>query len=128
VVFHVDLRGSYADMGRQQGLILRKAGFGLPPPNPKMLRFGRQCEELVAHHAPELVEEMHAAAEAAGVDYDAFLTLTLTVPLDPDDVPACTVVAVLPERTADGRTIVGRNYDFSTTCRKDRRRSIGPIP
>jgi len=120
-LFHVDLRGSYADMGRQQGLILRQAGFGLPPPEPlcpsgtgqaKMLRFARRCEELVARHAPELVEEMHALAEAAEVDYDALMTLTLTVPFDPDDVPACTVVAVLPERTVDGRTIAGRNYDF----------------
>ncbi len=117
---HVDLRGTHAEMGRQQGLILREAGFGLPPPEPKMLRFARQCEELVARHAPELLEEMHGVADAAEVDYDAFMTLTLTVPFDPDDVPdlcrmslpACTVLAVLPERTADGRTIVGRNYDF----------------
>jgi len=119
-MYHVDLRGSYAEMGQQQGLILRESGFGLPSPEPKMLRFARQCEELVARHAPELLEEMHAAAEAAAVDYDAFMTLTLTIPFDPDDVPdlcrmslpACTVLAVLPERTTDGRMLVGRNFDF----------------
>ncbi len=117
---HVDLHGSYTEMGRQQGLLLREVGFGLPPPDPKMLHFARQCEELVARHAPELLEEMHAVAEAAGVDYDAFMTLTLTVPFDQDDVPdlcrmslpACTVLAVMPERTVDGRMIVGRNFDF----------------
>jgi predicted choloylglycine hydrolase len=109
---HTDLRGTYTEMGRQQGLILRQSGFSLPPPDPKMLRFARHCEELVARHAPELLEEMHSVAEAAEVDYDVFMTLTLTAPFDVDDVPACTVLAVLPERTNDRRTIVGRNYDF----------------
>jgi len=109
---HVDLRGTYAEMGRQQGLILRASGFDLPPPDPNMLHFARRCEELVARHAPELLDEMHGLAEAAGVDYDAVMTMTLTAPFDAEDVHACTVLAVLPERTADGRTIVGRNYDF----------------
>ena len=77
---NVDLRGSYAQMGRQQGLLLREAGFGLPPPDPRMLRFARQCEELVGRHAPELLEEMQAVGGAAEVDHDALMTLTLTMP------------------------------------------------
>lgn len=59
-MYHVDLRGSYAEMGRQQGLILREAGFGLPPPEPKMLRFARRCEELVTRRrlsVPEPVRD-----------------------------------------------------------------------
>ncbi len=44
----VDLRGAYAEMGRQQGLILRESGFGLPPPDPKILHFARHRQELVA--------------------------------------------------------------------------------
>jgi len=115
----VQLRGSYRQMGHQQGRPLRETGFNLPPPDPKMLRFARQCEELVGQFAPELLDEVHRLAEASEVDYAALLTVMLTAPYDASEVPAeavlaagCTVLAVLPERTVDGRPIVGRNYDY----------------
>lgn len=108
----LELRGSCVDMGRQQGLALR--GLPLPPPDARMVRFARQCEEALAEHAPELLEELRAVAEAGELEHEPFLTLSTTAPFDPADVPAsnCTVVAVLPERTTDGRPIVGRNFDF----------------
>lgn len=111
---HIELRGTYEDMGRQHGRVMKQLGVQLPPAGGKMLRLAKQCEALMAHHAPELLEELRGLGEAAGWDYDDLLTLSLTVPYDPDDVPeaACTVVAVLPERTVDGKPIVGRNYDF----------------
>jgi len=106
----IELRGSYEQMGRQQGRPLK--GITLPPPEPKMLRFAKQCEEVVGQYAPELLDEMRGLAEAAELDYDALMTLTLTAPFDPAEVPGCSVLAVTPERSADGRPIVGRNYDY----------------
>jgi len=108
----LELRGSYTDIGRQQAPPLR--GWDLGPADPRQLCFARRCEELMARHAPELLDEIRGIAEAAGLDYDALLTFTVTIPFDADEMPAgsCTVLAVLPERTVDGRTIVGRNYDF----------------
>ncbi|MDY7041296.1 MAG: C45 family peptidase, partial [Chloroflexota bacterium] len=106
----IELHGSYEEMGRQQGRPLK--GMTLSPPDPKMLRFAKQCEEVVGQYAPELLDEIRGLAEAAGVDYDALMTMILTVPFDPAEVPGCSVLAVLPERTADGRPIVGRNYDY----------------
>jgi hypothetical protein len=109
-VHQIELRGSYEQMGRQQGRPLK--GITLPLPDPKMLRFAKQCEEIVRQYAPELLDEMQGLAEAAEVDYDALMTLTLTVSFDPAEVPGCTVLAVMPERTADDCLIVGRNYDY----------------
>ena len=106
----IELRGSYEEMGRQQGRPLK--GMTLPPSDPRMLRFAKQCEEIVGQHAPELLDEIRGLAEAAEVSYDALMTMILTVPFDPEELPACSVLAVLPERTADGSPIVGRNYDF----------------
>ncbi len=106
----IEVRGSYEEMGRQQGRSLK--GMLLPPPDPTMLRFAKQCEEVVGQYAPELLDEIRGLAEAAEVGYDALMTLTLTAPFDLEEVRACSVLAVLPERTADGRAIVGRNYDF----------------
>lgn len=108
------LGGSYEEIGIQQGHLLRQMGAQLPPPDLKMLRFARQCREVMAQYAPELLEELQALGAAAGLDDDALLTLSLTAPFDPDDVPAaaCSIVAVLPERTVDGQPIIGRNFDF----------------
>jgi hypothetical protein len=108
----VELRGGYQEMGRQQGTPLQ--GWDLGAPEPKALRFAKQCEEQIGRYAPELLEEIRGVATAADLDYDALLTFTITIPFDPAEIPtgSCTVLAVLPEHTADGRTIVGRNYDY----------------
>lgn len=110
----LELCGTYEEIGWQQGQVLKKAGFALPPANPQMLQFAWQCREIMARVAPELLEELHGLSVAAEVDEVALLTLSLTAPFDPEDLPlpACTVLAALPERTADGRLLVGRNYDF----------------
>jgi predicted choloylglycine hydrolase len=108
----VELRGSYEEMGRQQGRPLKQIGLTFPPPEPKTLRFAKQCEEIVSQYAPELLNEMRGLAEGARLEYDTLMTMILTAPFEPQDVPSCTVLAVAPERTADGHPIVGRNYDF----------------
>jgi len=108
----VELYGTYEQMGHQQGLPLKQIGMTLRPPDPKMLRFAKQCEQVVGQYAPELLDEIRGLAEAAELDYEAVLTPILTAPFEPQEIPSCTVLAVAPERTMDGRPIVGRNYDF----------------
>jgi hypothetical protein len=111
-MYQVELHGNYEEIGRQQGRPLKQMGLTFPPPDPKMLRFAKRCEEIVGQYAPEFLDEMRGLAEAAGLEYDTLMTMILTVPFNPQDVPSCTVLAVLPERTVDGHPIVGRNYDF----------------
>lgn len=108
------LRGTYREMGCRQGCLLKEAGFRVPPPEEKMLDFARRCGEHMDRFAPDLMEELIGISEGAGIDPDALLTLSITAPYDPDDVVTsmCTVVAVLPERTSCGHTLVGRNFDF----------------
>lgn len=110
----VTLRGSHREMGQQQGALLKRGGFRLPRPDERMRLFAGECRELMLLHCPELLDELEGVWESAGLDRDALLTLSITAPYDPDDLPhrACTVFAVLPGRTSDGRTIVGRNFDF----------------
>ncbi len=112
-MIHLDLTGDYAQIGEQHGQAINAGGdFTLSPPNPETLSFVRQCEEVMERFAPELLEEMQAFARAAGVDYDALATVSITAPLRTTGLPSCTVLALAPERTADGRLIFGRNYDF----------------
>lgn len=108
------LRGTPAQMGMQHGAMLAQTegGLILPPLNPALLPLAADCEKVAQQHTPRFVEEMGAFAEAANIPYDALMAVTLTIPLA-QTMPSCSVVAVLPERSATGQMMVGRNYDFS---------------
>lgn len=105
------LRGTPAQMGQQHGSLIGKLNIQLPPTSPEMQVLANDCEQLCLQHTPELVEEMQAFAAAANLPYDSFKQMMLTIALQ-QNIPSCSVVAVMPERTADGKLMVGRNYDF----------------
>ncbi len=108
----ITLRGTPAQMGAQHGAIMRQTGLQLPTAAPAMLKLAADCEQAALQHTPELVEEMSAFADAAQIAYEDLKTFTLTIPLQ-QTMPSCSVVAVLPERSAKGKLMVGRNYDFA---------------
>lgn len=111
-MYHLKLRGAYYEMGLKQGRSLKRGGLILPPPDKKMLDFAKRCEEIIGQYMPELLDEIHGVADGAEIEYDTLMTLTTTAPFAPDDVPGCSIVAVMPERTVDGRMIIGRNFDM----------------
>jgi len=45
-MYHSTLKGTYYEIGYQQGRALKRGGFTLPPPEKKRLRFAKQCEEM----------------------------------------------------------------------------------
>jgi len=108
---YVELKGTYYEMGLTQGLMLKKGGFKPPPLEHNRLRFACQCENAMNQHAPDLLEEIRGLAEGLGAGYESILTLALTAPYE-DALRGCTVIAVAPEKTREGRPLVGRNYDF----------------
>lgn len=108
----VTLRGTPAQIGAEHGAILGQIGLELPTPEPALLELARACELTAIEHTPELVEEMRAFAAAAKVPYDTLMTFVLTIPLQ-QTMPSCSVVAVLPERSENGKLMIGRNYDFA---------------
>lgn len=79
-----------------------------------MLCFARECEGIMESLAPELLEELRATGRSAGIDWDSLLTLSITAPLDPGELPlgSCTVVAVTPDRSTREKPLIGRNFDF----------------
>ena len=102
---HLNLGGSYYDMGYEYGGMLRKAGFRLPKISERRLAIGRGCQEAVRRFFPEALNEFKGISEAGGLDYDGLCAFGLTQ-FDVDQ--GCSIFAV-----ADGeRTMIGRNYDM----------------
>jgi predicted choloylglycine hydrolase len=118
-MYRAKLSGTYYEMGFEQGRSLKTGGFTLQPPDKKMLHFAKRCEEIIGQYMPELLDEIRGVADGAEIDYDTIMTLTTTAPFDPDEVPGCSIVAVMSERTVDGRTIIGRNFDMFEDVSKE---------
>jgi predicted choloylglycine hydrolase len=108
----ITLRGTPAQMGTQHGTIMAQTGLTLPPLDSGLRNLAAGCERIAIQHTPELVEEMRAFADSAHIDYKTLMAFTLTIPLQ-QTMPSCSVVAVLPGRSANGKLMIGRNYDFA---------------
>lgn len=108
-MYELTLQGTPAEMGRTHGALLRN----LPPlpMDPRWATIASASEACCREYVPEYIVETEALAEAAGQERDGFVAFTLCASLG-QTIPSCSVVAVLPERSATGRLLVGRNYDF----------------
>ncbi len=137
---HLTLKGTYKAMGAAHGQLMKHAGVNLPPAeafDPAGLL--PACLEITAREAPELLCEARALAKTAGIPEESLLALLLTAPLgqtQPKNLPTCSVVAITPNRSTSGHTLVGRNYDFTyaesrhtattyTTCPHGAHASLG---
>lgn len=78
---------------------------------------------FIRAYSPELLEELEGMAEGAGVSFDDLLTLnsrseamTLVkrAPSDEEELDGCSSVAVLPDATEDGHTVLAQNWDTYT--------------
>lgn len=102
------LAGTYYDVGVEYGTLLHASRFSLPPITPAQVGFAAKCEKRVAQHAPELLDELDGmiAGSRYHADHLKALALTLNIP------PACSIVAIAGQHTADGRPLFGRNHDW----------------
>lgn len=117
---HIDLGGSYYDMGCEYGETLRKVGFELPRVSDKRLRMGLACQEAVRKFFPEALEEFKGISDASGLDYDQLSAFGLTqFGVDKN----CSIFAV----TDGEKTLMGRNYDMFYNL-KDRCESYFTAP
>jgi predicted choloylglycine hydrolase len=101
--------GTHYQIGVEYGIQLRAARIPLPQVSQTRLKFATRCEPHVRDCAPELLDELAGVAEGSG--YDAARLTMIALALDAH--PACSVVAVAGQHTADGRTLVGRNHDWT---------------
>lgn len=109
----IHLKGNYAEMGESHGLVLKNLGMSLPPAEFfDQAGLLEPCIQIAERKAPELMLEARALAESAGLEERSVLALLLTAPLA-QTLPTCSLVAVTPERSASGRMLIGRNYDFT---------------
>jgi hypothetical protein len=98
----------YGNIGKQLGLIHKHTGHVLPEISESKREFAVACSKAVERHAPELLDEIDAAAKEAGWRRDSLLAEALAY----DYSEQCTVLAVSGEETTDGHPLFGRNHDW----------------
>ena len=89
---------------------------------PRARREADRYTGAIEHAAPGQLEEMRGIAEGAGLELGDVLAINVRTELlagarvDPSLAPrrsdGCTAVAVLPEATANGHTLLAQNWDW----------------
>jgi Acyl-coenzyme A:6-aminopenicillanic acid acyl-transferase len=111
-VAHVTASGSQADIGRALAVEAQRT-YGWTPALADPVK-ARARRAWFARHWPQHLARMRGAAEALGLDPDTdevYLDGAGGIPLG----SACSASFYPPAATADGRAVLGRNYDFFTT-------------
>ena len=102
------LEGTHRQIGGEYGMLLRSARVRLPKVSMTKRTFAEQCEPHVREHAPHLLDELDGIIEGSGYDPVRVKAAALAM----DAKPACSLVAVSGDHTADGNPIFGRNFDW----------------
>jgi hypothetical protein len=104
--------GSHREVGTQLGLALRdtiRRGLAEPTPPDEIVA---RCRQATIEHFPWVVEELDAAADAAGVDRLAFFgSMIEELQQAPATAGRCTDLVA---RSAEGHMLVAHNNDESS--------------
>lgn len=109
----IDLSGSYSEMGREQGALI-KGLFTPPPASDGKIRFTSECLEYYEEYTPGIIEEIDGLSDEAELDPTLMKCFVLTLGLE----PACTVFALSSDKTVDGVPVFARNYDWDEEFRQ----------
>ncbi|MFQ6124334.1 MAG: C45 family autoproteolytic acyltransferase/hydrolase [Candidatus Heimdallarchaeota archaeon] len=102
---HINLNGTYYEMGVFYGKILKESGFKLPTFSNKEIQFALRCKDHVETVFPGYVEEIRGIADTAKLQFEGLCAMTLKIP---NSIPNCSILAV----TDGEQTFLGRNYDM----------------
>ena len=103
----LNLQGSYYDMGKTLGTILKASGFRLPVRHRRDWAVVEACREITDSVFPEIIDEIRGVSDGSGICFDMLCDFVLTHP-QAIKGPGCTGFAV----TSETGTWVGRNYDW----------------
>ena len=102
--------GSCYEIAHEVGRGLRRT-FDLPEPAPEQVRLAWECEAILRGAYPALLGQFEGLLDGSQFDRDAFAAYYFA--RDRRVFRAkCTMFALAPESTADGRLWVGRNFDW----------------
>ena len=106
---YLQVAGTHLEMGRQLAQAIGPLPFSGGKkgdlPTPSQLSFARRCVEAICNFHPHLLEEYEGWAKALHLEIDSLLAV---LGAGQEDSGRCSSFAI----RKDGRTVVGRNYDF----------------
>jgi predicted choloylglycine hydrolase len=108
---HIKLRGTYYDIGLDNGrLLVSEKTKEFPPKfSQQNLERSKAYEEEVQTYCPGLLDELRGMAEGCKVDYQALVAFELT----PFRLkPSCLVFAIAAEHTKSGKALFVRNHEW----------------
>lgn len=105
---YYELEGTHYEIGQQTAKLLPKGAFRMEPPETFTDDIVNQALAMFDEFCPGLTEELRGFADESGtpIRNNAYTWMTYLL-------PRCSSMALKPERTANGHTMIARNYEFS---------------
>ena len=119
----VEVGGVPRELGRQIGeaardevrgfaeIALERVNKTVKISRDKALDTCHRSEAYVADYAPDMLEELRGISDSSGVDFDDLMLLQVRNQLRSEEDAGCTSFAVAPQKSAEGHSIVGQNWD-----------------
>ncbi len=107
----IDIAGSYYELGLAYGRVVseKELNWWWIRPTQAKLDFVKECERLIAVHAPGFLDEIRGIADACKCDYDLVLAnMTVSYAY----LSGCCVVAVSGDHCRHNKTIFASNHDW----------------
>ncbi|MBN1967700.1 MAG: hypothetical protein JW910_23795 [Anaerolineae bacterium] len=101
------LAGSHYAIGNEYGALLRAERFMLPEASAHKIHYAAKCANVLAHHAPYLLDEIQGIIDGGQYPADRLKAYALTL-----NAHVCSVLALAGAHTDDGRPRLGRNFDW----------------
>ncbi|UCE28954.1 MAG: hypothetical protein JSV85_06755 [Candidatus Bathyarchaeota archaeon] len=123
-MYQAKVKGTYYEMGYEQGKMIKEKilpqiwfdSFHEIVPAGR-LKFANQCEELVRHHMPGFLDELHGVADGADTDYEKVKVWPLCSYARLGS-QSCSAVAISGKHTSEGTPLFIRNYDYMDSDRE----------
>ena len=110
IVPFVRQEGTYRQIGCDTGRAIQTT-FTPPKAAARQIQLAAECERIVRDVHPRLLEQFDGLLDGGGFDRDDFAAYYFARERSVHR-RRCTMFAIAPSHTADGRLLVGRNYDW----------------
>ena len=119
----IEVSGTPRELGHQIGeaardevrgfaeIALERVNKTIEISREKALETCRKSKAYVKEYAPDMLDELRGISDSSGVDLDDLMLLQVRNQLRPEEDAGCTSFAIAPQKSAEGRSIVGQNWD-----------------
>ncbi len=114
-MYKIKLEGTYSDMGKKQGKLLKRSGFKpeeIPNEDYPRIIFANRCEKKIEQYTPEWIEYLKGIAKGGSYEYDQIKLIPMILVHEMANFPSCSIAFISSKSSGTNSPFMLRNYDW----------------